>query len=66
MFPGPPIIAFRRCKNLKDILVMARLSNRGKGAHILRDVPVAVKLVVKCVMSRVAVTVFSLKRSPEE
>ena len=31
VFPGPPIIAFRRCKNLMDILVRARLSNRGQG-----------------------------------
>ena len=31
VFPAPPIIAFRRCKNLKDILVRARLSNRGQG-----------------------------------
>ena len=27
----PPLIAFRRCKNLKDILVRARLSNEGNG-----------------------------------
>ena len=52
VFPAPPIIAFRRCKNLKDILVRARLSKIGdKGAHIIRDVLVVVKLVVKCVMS---------------
>ena len=29
MFPKPPLIAFRRCKNLKDILVRARLSSEG-------------------------------------
>ena len=32
VFPEPPLIAFRRCKNLKDILVRARLSNEGSGA----------------------------------
>ena len=31
VFPEPPLIAFRRCKNLKVILVRARLSNEGKG-----------------------------------
>ena len=29
--PAPPVIAFRRCKNLKDILVRARLRNQGQG-----------------------------------
>ena len=41
------LIAFRRCKNLKDILVRARLSSEGL---IKRDVLVVVSLVVKCVM----------------
>ena len=27
VFPEPPVTAFRRCKNLKDILVRARLTN---------------------------------------
>ena len=27
VFPEPPLIAFRRCKNLKDMLVRARLSS---------------------------------------
>ena len=27
VFPGPPVTACRRCKNLKDILVRARLTN---------------------------------------
>ena len=31
VFPEPPLIAFRRCKNLKDILVRARLSSEGNG-----------------------------------
>ena len=31
VFPELPLIAFRRCKNLKDILVRARLSNKGNG-----------------------------------
>ena len=31
VFPEPPITAFRRCKNLKDILVRARLSTEGNG-----------------------------------
>ena len=31
VFPEPPLIAFRRCKNIKDILVGARLSNEGNG-----------------------------------
>ena len=31
MFPEPPLIAFRRCKNLKDILVRARLNKEGNG-----------------------------------
>ena len=31
MFPEPPLIAFRRCKNLKNILVRAWLSNEGNG-----------------------------------
>ena len=31
VFPEPHLIAFRRCKNLKDILVRARLSNEGNG-----------------------------------
>ena len=33
VFPEPPVIAFRRCKNLKDILVRARLSNKGNGGN---------------------------------
>ena len=51
VFPEPPLIAFRRCKNLKDILVRARLNNEGNGGLIRRDVLVVVNLVVKCVMS---------------
>ena len=31
VFPEPPLIAFRRCKNVKDIRVRARLSNEGNG-----------------------------------
>ena len=31
VFPEPPLIAFRRCKNLKDILVRARLNSEGNG-----------------------------------
>ena len=31
VFPEPPLIVFRRCKNIKDILVRARLSNEGNG-----------------------------------
>ena len=27
VFPEPPVTAFRRCKNLKDMLVRARLTN---------------------------------------
>ena len=27
VFPEPPVTAFRRCKNVKDILVRARLTN---------------------------------------
>ena len=27
VFPEPPVAAFRRCKNLKDMLVRARLTN---------------------------------------
>ena len=49
MFPEPPLIAFRRCKNLKDILVRASLNNEGNGGR--RDVLVVVNLVVKRVMS---------------
>ena len=30
VFPEPPLIAFGRCKNLKDILARARLSNEGR------------------------------------
>ena len=26
VFPEPPVTAFRRCKNLKDMLVRARLT----------------------------------------
>ena len=44
VFPEPPLIAFMRCKNIKDILVM-----REMGGLIRRDVPVVVNLVVKCV-----------------
>ena len=33
VFPEPPLIAFRRCKNLKDTLVRARLSNEGNGGN---------------------------------
>ena len=29
MLSEPPLIAFRRCKNLKDILVRAKLSSEG-------------------------------------
>ena len=31
VFPEPPLIAFRRCKNLKDILVRARFNSEGNG-----------------------------------
>ena len=31
VFPELPFIAFRRCKNLKDILVRARLNREGNG-----------------------------------
>ena len=31
VFPEPPLIAFRRCKNLNDILVRARLNSEGNG-----------------------------------
>ena len=52
VFPEPPLIAFRRCKNLKDILVRARLNSEGNGGGLIRrDVLVVVNLVVKCVMS---------------
>ena len=50
VIPKPPLIAFRRCKNLKDILVRARLSNEGHGGQIRRGVLVVVNLVVKFVM----------------
>ena len=33
VFPEPPLIAFRRRKNLKDILVRARLSSEGNGGN---------------------------------
>ena len=33
VFPEIPLIAFRRCKNLKDILVRARLSSEGNGGN---------------------------------
>ena len=32
VFPEPPFIAFRRCKNLKDILVRSKLYNVDNGA----------------------------------
>ena len=51
VFPEPPLIAFRRCKNLKDILVRARLNSEGNGGTDKRGVLVVVNLVVKCVMS---------------
>ena len=51
MFPEPPFIAFRRCKNLKDILVRARLSTEGNGGGLIRRVVfVVVNPDVKCVM----------------
>ena len=31
VFPEPHLIALRRYKNLKDLLVRARLSNEGNG-----------------------------------
>ena len=31
VFPEPPAIGFRRCKNLNYILVRARLYSEGKG-----------------------------------
>ena len=49
VFPEPPLIAFRRCKNLKDILVRARLNSEGNGGLIRRDVLIVVNLVVKSV-----------------
>ena len=51
MFPEPPLIAFRRCKNLNNILVRVRLNSevREMGGLIRRDVLVVVNLVVKCV-----------------
>jgi len=30
VFPDPPFIAFRRCKNLKDILVRSKLYSAGQ------------------------------------
>ena len=39
VFPEPPLIAFRRCKNLKDILVRARLSNEGNGGTDKKGCP---------------------------
>ena len=48
VFSKPPLIAFRRCKSLKDILVRA---SEGSGGLIRRDVLVLVNLVVKSVMS---------------
>ena len=32
VFPQPPLISFKRCKNLKDLLVRAKLYNEGAGA----------------------------------
>ena len=43
------LIAFRRCKNLKDILVRVRLSNEGNGGTDKKGC--SRYLVVKCVMS---------------
>ena len=51
VFPEPPLIAFRRCKNLKDILVRARLSNEGNGGTDKQGCSRCGNLVVKCVMS---------------
>ena len=31
VFPDPPFIAFRRCKNLKDIFVRSKLHNVENG-----------------------------------
>ena len=31
VLPEPPLIAFRRCKNLKDMLVRVRMGNEGNG-----------------------------------
>ena len=31
VFPTPPLVSFRRCKNLKDILVRAKLYTEGGG-----------------------------------
>ena len=50
VFPAPPIIAFKRCKNLKDIWSGLDSVIGDKGAHMLRGVLVVVKLVVKCVI----------------
>ena len=33
VFPVPPVVAFRRCKNLKDILVRARLTSGREKVH---------------------------------
>ena len=49
VFPEPPLIAFRICKNLKDILVRVGSIVREMGGLIRRDVLVVVNLVVKCV-----------------
>ena len=54
VFPEPPLIAFRRCKNLKDILVRARLSNdlgNQVGGLIRRGVLVVQSACFKCQMS---------------
>ena len=31
VFPQPPLISFKRCKNLKDLLVRVKLYNEGAG-----------------------------------
>ena len=56
VFPEPPLIAFRRCKNLKVYIAysiyLLGLGSvvREMGGLIRRDVLVVVNLVVKCVM----------------
>ena len=57
VFPEPSLVSFKRCKNLRDILVRAKLHSGGGRAvviqgDVLRVVSLDVRFVLLCVIVR--------------
>ena len=61
VFPVPPVVAFRRCKNLKDILVRARLTSGREDVKCVKSCLTAIVLClalqVKNIRSTIRLTV---------